>query len=95
MKDFEAAARYILTEIGEDRWDGFGGCHRVLGVEKAGCFVRLPASTKWDDAFTEADYLELCDRMITEELWVSDELTPPDTEIEVIYEGVIHVPEKP
>ena len=87
MKDFAAAAEYILTEIGEGRWEDYGGAHTVLGVEKSGCFVGLPASTLWNEGFSEANYDEVCEKLVTEEILVSDALTAPETAIEVVYEG--------
>ena len=89
MKDFSAAVRYVLNEIREDRWEDFGGAHTVLGVEKAGCFVNLPASTQWADGFAEEDCEELCGKLISEELAVSDSGYAPATEIRVTYEGFV------
>ena len=66
----------MLTAVLEDRFDEYGGKVETLGLVSetpADNYVQIAPSTQFNDAFTEADYNRLVQKMFRGEITVSND----------------------
>ena len=96
MKGLAATVKSTLNAIAAGEWSNYGGQISNLGLISENSeenFVALPASTQWNETFSEADYEALVAAVFNGELTISNDTTvaPADnaTVVTVTDEGNI------
>ena len=94
MKGLGATVNTLLAAIQNGNWDDYAGQIQTLGLVSetpADNYVQLPASTVWNDGFSEADYQTLVKELFDGTRTVSNDIEaiPATTAVKVDDQGAI------
>jgi basic membrane protein A len=94
MKGLGATVNTLLGAINEGKWDEYAGQIQNLGLVSETPeenYVQLPASTVWNDGFSEADYQTLVKELFDGTRKVSNDIEaiPATTAVKVDDQGAI------